>query len=276
MRWHGLHKIAAVIRRAVERICLMNSDKVVTLSHYMRNKMLSVHGVQPNKAVVIPGGVDLERFRPLKDRLRIKEEIGFPPGALHLLTVRNLEPRMGLDNLLESLRIITPGRLPIHLTIVGEGPERDKLRRMIAENRLEDRVAMTGSVSTSELVKYYGAADFFVIPTRDLEGFGLVTPESMACGTPVMGTPVGATREILSKFEPEFLFADNGPQAIAAGIEKVAGQFSVCDSAYFELRRRCREFARDHYSWDRHIRKLISVMISDRHISSASPILQGK
>ena len=272
----GRRFFSAMIRQAIERLCVSNADKVVTLSQYMREKLYAVHGLQPEKSVVIPGGVDLQRFTPPKDRLRAKQEVGFPAGVIHLLTVRNLEPRMGLDNLLESLRMIPAGSPAVHLTIVGEGPQRDILRKMISEKRLEKRVTMTGTVSTAALIKHYGAADFFVLPTRDLEGFGLVTPESMACGTPVVGTPVGGTKEILSKFEPGFLFADNSPRAIAAGIERMARQYDLNDDAYRQLRKRCREFVEENYAWDRHVRELVSVLMSARYRSGYSGELRGK
>ena len=256
------HKSAAIVRRVVERICVMKSDKIITLSQYMKDKLQAVHGIYPINSVVIPGGVDLDEFKPLENRLQIKAELGFPRGALHLLTVRNLESRMGLDNLLESMRIVISNRHKIHLTIVGEGPERKHLQTLVANYRLEDQVTMKGAISAADLVKHYAAADFFVLPTRDLEGFGLVTPESMACGTPVLGTPVGGTQEILAKFDPRFLFTDNGPKAIAAGISEATGKYRLDGPAYVELRRRCREFVEQHYSWDRHVQQLSSILAS--------------
>src|SRR5207249_11624167 len=58
-----------------------------------------------------------------------------------------------------------------------------------------------GFIPDETLPSYYHAADVFVLPTRELEGFGLVTVEALACGTPVLGTPVGATPEVLSGLE---------------------------------------------------------------------------
>jgi glycosyltransferase involved in cell wall biosynthesis len=107
---------------------------------------------------------------------------------------------------------------------------------------------------------YYGASDFFVLPTRKLEGFGLVTPESMACGTPVLGTPVGGTKEILSDFDSQFLFSDTSPDAMAKGIQMAMRKYFDEKEKYNELRHRCREYAEKNYSWKQHIDQLKSIL----------------
>ncbi|MFB0520779.1 MAG: glycosyltransferase, partial [Desulfatiglandales bacterium] len=113
---------------------------------------------------------------------------------------------------------------------------------------------------SSILPQYYGAADFFILPTRHLEGFGLVTPESMACGTPVLGTPVGGTKEILSHFDPEFLFSDTSAEAMAKGVQKAIERYFAWKKEYDDLRVRCREYAATNYSWERHLAQLKSIL----------------
>ncbi len=103
-------------------------------------------------------------------------------------------------------------------------------------------------------------ADFFILPSRKLEGFGLVTPESLACGTPVLGTPVGGTREILSGFAPDFLFRDTSPEAMVQGIQKAIARFFPNSQRYERLRYRCREYAEKSYSWQRHTNQLESIL----------------
>ena len=165
-----------------------------------------------------------------------------PAGKIHLLTVRNLEPRMGLDNLLKAIALLKEKALNIHLVIGGKGPERKNLENLIRRYELFDHVTMTGFIPAEQLPKYYGAADFFVLPTRELEGFGLVTPESMACGTPVLGTPVGGTREILSGFDSKFLFKDATPGAMVEGILWAVDHWLNDEEKYVGLRHRCREY----------------------------------
>ena len=70
-----------------------------------------------------------------------------------------------------------------------------------AQLGLDKHVTFLGFVPDADLPRYYQAADVFVLPTRELEGFGLVTAEALACGTPVLGTPVGATPELLEPLD---------------------------------------------------------------------------
>lgn len=250
----------AGIRLMVERICIIKSRKVMVLSRYMKQKVIDIHKISSQRIVVNPGGVDLDRFRPLQNRDYFKNKLGFPENKIHLFTLRNLEPRMGLENLLEAIRIIKQGKNNVHLILAGEGPERKKLHNLIHKLKITNEVTMAGFIPTDTLSEYYGASDFFILPTRYLEGFGLITIESMACGTPVMGTPVGGTIEILSGFDPEFLFADTSPESMANGIRIIAEKIFTNKEKYGKLRLHCREHAAKYYSWQRHTDKLKSII----------------
>ena len=91
------------------------------------------------------------------------------------------------------------------------------------------------------------AADFFVLPTRELEGFGLVILESMACGTPVLGTPVGAIPELIGTFDRRLVFEDKDWQAMKNKMEEIVrkpGEFSIDPLE-------CRQFVEKGYSWQK-------------------------
>ena len=255
-------KIAATIRQLMERFCLQKADKIITLSNYMKNLLHIIHKVPLEKIEVNPGGVDLGLFKPLQDREAEKFKRDFPPGKIHLFTLRNLEPRMGLDRLLKCMAILRKSKIKAHLCIGGAGPERANLQNLIHELNLDENVAMAGFIPTELLPVYYGAADFFVLPTRRLEGFGLVTPESMACGTPVIGTPVGGTKEILSNFDSKLLFSNASPKAMAEGITATIEEYFYNTERYLQLRNNCRLHAELNFSWDRHIDKLQHVLKS--------------
>jgi glycosyltransferase involved in cell wall biosynthesis len=71
-----------------------------------------------------------------------------------------------------------------------------------------------------------------------------------------LGTPIGGTKEILSAFDPQFLFSDVSPEAIAQGIQAAIRDFFSNAEQYHQLRLRCRKYAAANYSWQRHINRL--------------------
>ncbi len=247
-------------RRLIERLCLQRAQKIMVLSRYMMGKLQRIHKVAADSVVINPGGVDLDRFSPPLDRRYLKAEMKLPQAKILLLTIRNLEPRMGIDNLVKAIRILKQDTPALHLILGGEGIEKEKLTNLIKEYRLTDAITLTGFIPDELLARYYGAADFFILPTRRLEGFGLVTVEAMACGTPVLGTPVGATKEILAPFNSEFLFRDTSPEAMAEGIRSTVLRYGNDQKKYNRLRGRCREIAEKHYSWKRHLNQFSSVI----------------
>lgn len=251
------HLLPAHARRLVERAVIRRAGRVMTLSGYMRDKAMGFHKLPAERMLLNPGGVDLERFVPAANRGVLKQALGFPPGKVHLLCIRNLEPRMGIENLLVAARaLIRERQIPLHLILGGSGSGRARAEALVRELELSDAVTLTGFIPEADLPHYYAAADYFVIPTRKLEGFGLVTPESLACGTPVLGTPVGGTAEILGQFNRDFLFADITPVAIADGIARALDRHGTRGEDYLQLRKDCRSFASMHYSWQRHVDRL--------------------
>lgn len=255
-----LTQLNALFRRHIERVCVRRAVRVVTLSRFMAEKARAVHKIPFERIKIIPGGADLKRFVPLNDRLAMKKTLGLPPHSVHLLTVRNIEPRMGIENLVAALGILKKKGFALHLTIGGDGVDREKIQQEIDRKGLGDVITMTGFIAAEQLAHYYGAADFFVIPTQSLEGFGLVTTEALACGTPVLGTPVGGTQEILSGFDRDFLFENSSPEAISAGIEQKIRLYSSNPECYDALRVRCREYAARNYSWRNHTECLQKIL----------------
>ena len=154
---------------------------------------------------------------------------------------------MGLENLVLAMKEVVRTHPNASLVIGGRGCLEGKLENLISEAGLEENVFLAGYIGEDSLPMYYQAADLFVLPTRDLEGFGLVTLEALACGTPVLGTPVGGTTEILSKFDKRFLLKGCGTEDIAAGIV----EFIKNERDLEGLRKGCREFVEKNYSWDK-------------------------
>jgi glycosyltransferase involved in cell wall biosynthesis len=183
----------------------------------MAARVAAAHGLPAGRVRVVPGGVDLARFAPPGDRLAARRRLGLLESAPVLFCLRNLEPRMGLELLLGAMPAVLARHPEALLVIGGDGPLAGPLRDRARALGLGAAVRFLGFVPEPELPLVYGAADVFVLPSERLEGFGLVTLESLACGTPVIGTRVGATPELLEPLDPALL-SDPTPDALARAV----------------------------------------------------------
>ncbi len=244
-----LYRLATFVKKArvhqMEGDSLLRSQAIAVLSEFSRERLCAAHGLAPESVKVIPGGIDLERFRPVSDeeRGRIRSRLGF--SGFTILSVRRLVRRTGVDLLLEAMVQICSRVPDVQLVLAGRGPERESLERMANELGVGRNVTFAGFVADEELPDYYRAADLFVLPSRSLEGFGVSTLEALASGLPVVGTPVGATPEILGPLEKGLVAAEASPRAIA----KAAHPWITFPSALRDMRSRCRSYAESRFRW---------------------------
>ena len=250
------YHINIISRKMIEKNILKKTDGIMTLSRFTQNKLFNIHNISPEKTVIIPGGVDLVRFRPSEDQSLLRQELGIPPEKFILLTVRNMVQRMGLENLLFAFKEIVNKAPDTYLVIGGEGPMKEPLLSLVQELQLNDHTKFADYIDDEKLPSYYQMADLFILPTIELEGFGLVTLEAMASGLPVLGTPVGGTEEILSAFDKTLLFKDTEPSSIADLIIETYQRFKNNPDLKKEMSGQCRSFVEKYYSWDHNINLL--------------------
>src|SRR5256885_6599922 len=240
----------------LERACLRRASRIQVLSDYAAGQLWQLYRIAADRLVKIPGGVDLRVFRPADDRAAVRARLDLPKEAPLLLTVRNLELRMGLDTLLRAMPLVVSRRADAQLLIAGAGSRRADLEALAGSLGIAEHVRFLGFVPDADLPLYYQAADCFVLPTRELEGFGLVTVEALACGTPVLGTPVGATPELLDPLDPGLVFDAATPEAIGERLVGFLQRLEHEPGAVAGLRDAARAYAERHYGWDRAISSL--------------------
>jgi glycosyltransferase involved in cell wall biosynthesis len=221
---------------------------------------------------MFPGGVDLKRYFPADDRKNLRHVFDIPIDKLILFSVRNLVPRMGLENLLYAFAKVADALPDTYLVIGGTGPLKNALIGLTKTLGLNERVRFTGFIPDEQLSSYYRMADIFILPTLELEGFGLVTLEAMATGLPVLGTPVGGTKEILDRFDSNFLFSDTSADSIADLIIRKYHLKKENPQAWDEICQSCHRFVEKYYSWDRNLDSLEDLyysLLNLRHQSSS-------
>jgi glycosyltransferase involved in cell wall biosynthesis len=234
------------------------------------------HGVPDESLTVVPNGVDVDRFTNVDPQAvrRVRREYdGFAsdpgPGEVSgvvandgganldqvsgeshrrtLLFVGTIMPRKGVFELVRAFGSLLDDREvdDVDLIIAGESDLDDEYVRRIetfmSETGLESHVHMPGFVPAEDLPALYHAADAFVMPSLE-EGFGMTAVEALACGTPVVGTRVGAIPDIVSEGSTGYLTAPGDVEELVDALD------SVLSADRSELAQSAQAHARE-YSW---------------------------
>jgi len=231
----------------VEHKALRRAHRIITLSRHFSDNLKRWHPGLSAPVEIVPGGVDLNQFHPIpesqRSALRKAYELG--PRDRLFVALRRLDPRMGLDVLIHAFARIHHNHPHAHLWLTGRGPAESTLRALIQQHQLDASVRLLGFVPDEELPRLLNAADAALMPSLDLEGFGLATAEALACGTPVLGSHAGATPELLAPLDPNLLF----PAASIDGLAEILHRF-LSEPDRLPSRSRCAAYARERYSWN--------------------------
>jgi glycosyltransferase involved in cell wall biosynthesis len=199
-------------RRAREAACVIACN--MDVARELINSGAPVH--------LLPHGVDLLRFRP--STLPSVE-------PLRLLAVGRLVEKKGFHILLESVARL---KFPFQLRIIGEGPERERLTRLIAAHGLGSRVTLDGERTHAELPQAYRQAHVVVVPsiqdqTGDRDGLPNVVLEAMASGRAVLASDISAIGSAVTHGETGLLVAPGNQLALADALEKLFPQPALLD-----------------------------------------------
>lgn len=171
-------------------------------------------GADRTKITVHRTGLDRTIFQPL-DRAESRAKLGLPAGRPVLACVGALIERKGQRFAIEAL-VQVPDAI---LVLAGAGPDEAQLRSLTASLGLADRVRFLGAVPHADLPVVLGAADLFVLPSAS-EGLANAWVEALACGTPVVTTPIPGAQELLT--DPVFgRMAERDPAAFASAINEL-------------------------------------------------------
>lgn len=247
------HRLACALKKIIEGYVYRRCRRLIVLCGDFKRLLAEEYGVPPEKVTVLSGGCDVERFTP-GDRGEARRALGLPDQAKIIFTVRRLVRRMGIDLLIRSVGHLQRDHENLLLVVGGDGPLRAELEALAGELGLSGRVVFTGFIAERDLPLYYRAADVMALPSLAYEGFGLVTAEALACGIPVVGTPVGATVEILNRINPFLVAREISAESLAQTINGV-----LSGEGWAPGRRQCRNFSVDNYSWARVSRDVLGV-----------------
>ena len=206
-------------KKAISRLVLKNANVVIALTENMKNDMQKIYN---REIIVIPNGIDVEKFTVPLDKETIRKRLGINDSDKVIIFVGNLRPVKGVEFLVRAMNVVIQKDVNAKLILVGDGQQQDYLRRMVAELHIERYVTFTGEVPNDEVFEYLAASDIFVLPSLS-EGFSIASLEAMACGLPIIATRVGVLQEIIENGVNGFLIKTGEPRQISEKVLKLLG-----------------------------------------------------
>jgi phosphatidylinositol alpha-1,6-mannosyltransferase len=190
-------------RLAIKRIG-KNVDHLTYLGEFTRQAISKpLTRKSATEMVKIAPGIDTAHFIPQPDAMQKRKELGLQDKKI-IISVGRLVHRKGQDNLIQAMPAVLKKIPNAHLLLVGEGPYRKHLEKLVMKSSLEQNVTFAGRIMYDRLPSYLSAADLFAMPSRsrffglEVEGLGIVYLEASACGIPVVaGNSGGAPDAVL-------------------------------------------------------------------------------
>jgi phosphatidylinositol alpha-1,6-mannosyltransferase len=181
-------------------------DVLTYLGEFTRDAISHGLTVQAQQSMVkIAPGIDVDHFLPT-DASALRKSLGLTEKKV-IVSVGRLVHRKGQDRLIEAMPEILKTLSNAHLLLVGEGPHRDHLQKLIQKHRLEDSVTLIGRIDYKDLPLYICVGDIFAMPSRsrlmglEVEGLGIVYLEASACGLPVLAGNSGGAPDAVVQNE---------------------------------------------------------------------------
>lgn len=237
---------SVLLRRQIERLVYRRALRIIVLSRAFARVLVRGYGVDRKLIEVIPGGLDLARFENIGGSREARAQLGLPQDRPIILSVRRLAARMGLEDLVRAVSSLRRRHRDVLLLLAGRGAHAGPLASLIESLQLTDHVRLIGFVPDDDLARLYRAANVSVMPSANLEGFGLAAIESLAAGTPVVVTPVGGLPEVVEGLSSALVTERCGPDALAETLSgALDGGLALPDAAA------CRAHVRAHFTVER-------------------------
>lgn len=229
-----------------------NSDAITSpcneLLHHARKQGLK------KEAVVIPHGVDLDRFTSHQGSGDVRKKLGMAEDEIMVLSVQRLSRRKSIEYLIGAMPKVVEENSKVKLIIGGKGTEEERLKQQVQELSVGNNVIFAGFIPDEELPAYYASCDIFAMHTT-YEAFGLVFAEAMACGKPVISTSVGAIPEVIDDGKTGIIVPPKDSGALADAILKLVGDREL----RLKMGEEGQKKARQKYSWNHITEQYIQV-----------------
>jgi D-inositol-3-phosphate glycosyltransferase len=259
-------------RIEIEKQIVRQADQIIAECPQDKEDLISYYEAPADNITIIPCGFNPYEFYPL-DRLLARQVLKLKRDEHIVLQLGRIVPRKGIDNVIRAMARIKRTSTPTRLIVVGgetdnldpeKNPEIARLQKIAREENVSELVTFTGRKQRDVLKYYYAAADVFVT-TPWYEPFGITPLESMACGTPVVGSRVGGIKYTVEEGKCGFLVAPNDPDALAARVYELLHNPSLRET----MRSNAIEHVNSLFTWSKVTDRISAlyerIIVSRRH-----------
>jgi len=244
--------------RIAEEVRIFETVNAQSLtSEVQHEKLNELYNYDADNIAIIPPGVDVHRFH-LPDAKEKQIDTGLPEKYVFCLS--RIDTNKGHDLLLYAFALVQKKIKDVELVIGGGSPNPkpremgvfEKMRNIIREKGMENRVKMIGYVADEMMAPYYQQAQLFVLPSL-FEPFGMTTQEAMACGKPVVASKFGGIRNVINNGKNGILVDPQNAAECAEGMIRILSD----DELKASIGAEANKIITEQYSWE---------AIADRHI----------
>lgn len=245
----------------IERCVLTHADLIVGNAEAFRSELIS-KGVEEKRILIIPNGVDPERFTPSISGKTVRESLGIGEQEIVVSFVGSFGPWHGAETLANTIPIVTTENKNIRYLFIGRGVRLENVKKIVSISGKADKVIFTGFVDRKNIQEYLAASDILVSPqVPNPDGtpfFGSPTKlfEYMSMGKAIVASDLDQIGALLSHEEDAILVPPGDANKLAEAILLLAEDNNLRE----RLGDQARRVAMNNYSWDNHVCSIIDYL----------------
>lgn len=261
-------------RIPIEKQIVQNADAIIAECPQDKSDLIEYYSAPVEKITIIPCGFSAKEFYPVNREIACTL-LGLQTDEKILLQLGRMVPRKGVDNVVRCLGRLKDTGVPYRLIVVGGEtdnpnpmacPEIARLQQIARKEGFKDKVNFVGRKNLEVLKYYYCAAQIF-ISTPWYEPFGITPLESMACGTPVIGSNVGGIKYSVLDGKTGFLVPPNDPDALAAKVHLLTSDPALL----LQMKRASIQRVKENFTWQK-----VANLVADLYQHIQVPALVSK
>lgn len=249
----------------IERCVLAHADLVVGNAEAFRPELIS-KGVEKKRVLIVPNGVDPERFTPSVSGKTVRQSLGAKEEDIIVSFVGSFGPWHGAETLAMTIPVVTAKNKRIRYLFIGRGVRLESVRKIVFMSGTSDRVIFTGFVDRESVPEYLAASDILVSPqVPNPDGtpfFGSPTKlfEYMSMGKAIVASDLDQIGKLLTHEEDAILVPPGDAKKLAEAILSLAEDSDLRK----RLGNQARTVAMNKYSWDSHVRSILDYVIGNQ------------